>query len=297
MDCIEADASDRPVISAVGHVALQVIDLDSALEQATTIMGLRVARAGTEDADLTHGAPRHTLQYRHGDRPALHHVGLEAASRDALTTIRGRLRDYGARIIQDEPYDDCLADGLVFELPGGIPVEVYAGMPADQPDYVPTGVRPLRFGHVNVYVPDPAAALDLLVGVLDFRISDRIRGGAFTRCNADHHGIAVLPGEAQLQHHAWEVAGLAQLGELGDALFAADSALVEGPVRHGIGHNIAAYFEGAAGEAVEYYADMEQIIDDERHVPGEWATDGTAWYSRWTQRLPTDEFRRLGARI
>lgn len=282
------------VIAAVGHVALRVRDVDRAVEQATTVMGLRVSREHADGVDLTHGAARHSLQFIHADHDALDHIGLEADGREALVEIRRRLAASGLPLLSDGPLDDALEDGLAFELPGGVPVEVYSGMPMDQPDYVPTGVRPTRFGHVNVYVEDPVPALEVLCGVLDFRISDRIRGGAFTRCNADHHGIAVLPGPDKLHHHAWEVANIAELGRLGDVLHATGARLVEGPVRHGIGLNVAAYFVGASGEAVEYYTDMERVLDESAHVPGDWDVNGTDWYSRWVPRLAPDGFRDLG---
>lgn len=286
----------RPsVTSAIGHVALQVRDLQAATATATSIMGLRVSRADPDSVDLTHGRPRLALQYLRSDRDAFDHIGLEAAGTEALAEVRRRLDRAGIALTREAPFDPEVGEGFVFELPGRVVVEIYAGMPQDQPDYVATGVRPTRLGHVNVYVPEPAATIAALCDVLDFRVSDRVRGGAFTRCNADHHGIAVLPGDNKLHHHAWEVQSIADLGRLGDALHAAGRTLVEGPVRHGIGNNIAAYFEGPAGEAVEYYTDMDLIHDDEGFVPGDWDVTGTSWYSTWVPRLPPDGFRELGA--
>lgn len=285
----------RPsVTAAVGHVALRTRGIDAAVAQATTVMGLRVSREDADGADLTHGAPHHAIQFLRSDVDALDHIGLEAEGPEALVAVRERLDRAGIALLQERPFDDVLTEGFAFELPGRVVIELYTGMPHDEPDYVPTGVRPTRFGHVNVYVPDPGPTLDALTGILDFRISDRVRGGAFTRCNADHHGIAVLPGPNKLHHHAWEVQEVADLGRLGDVLHASGTHLAEGPLRHGIGRNVAAYFAGASGEAVEYYTDMELIYDDAGHVPGDWDVQGTAWYSRWTQRLPPDGFRDFG---
>lgn len=286
----------RPsVISAIGHVAMQVPDLERAIEMSTTVMGLRVSRRDERSADLTHGSVHHSLQYLAADVGALDHIGLEAAGDEALAEARRRLEAAGAVFISDRALDPEVRDGFVIDLPGGIPVEIYVGMPKGEPEYLATGVRPTRFGHVNCYVSDPGPALELLTGCLDFRISDTVRGGAFIRCNADHHAMAVLPGDHKIHHHAWEVQSVADLGRLGDTLFSAGEALVEGPVRHGIGANIAAYFRGTAGECVEFYTDMEKIDDDDGWVPGNWEVQGTAWYSRWTQRLPGDDFRGLGA--
>lgn len=282
------------VTASIGHVALRVRDLDAAVDTATSIMGLRVSRRTADVADLTCGASHHALQFLAADVDAFDHLGLEAAGPEALAEVRRRLERAGIPLLRDRPFDAVLADGFAFELPGRVVVELYTGMPQDQPDYVASGVRPSRLAHVNIYVPEPGPTLEALTGILDFRISDTVRGGAFTRCNADHHGVAILPGDNKLHHHAWEVQSIADLGRLGDVLHAAGTSLVEGPVRHGIGGNMAAYFVGPAGEAVEYYTDMEVVLDEAAHVPGDWDVTGTSWYSRWTPRLPSEDFRGLG---
>jgi catechol-2,3-dioxygenase len=260
------------VIAAVGHVALQVRDLDAAVEHAVTTMGLRETERTADRVDLTHGAPHPSLQYLRSDVDAVDHVGLEAAGPEAVAEIRARLEARGVPLLTDGPLDDCLTDGLSFEAPGGFVFEVYTGMPKDQPPYLPTGVRPMRFGHVNFGLEDPDPMIDLLLEVLDFRISDRFRGGAFTRCNAEHHGIGVLKGRGILAHHAWEV-----------------------QVRHVMGNNIAAYMAGPGEILIEYYCDMLHIYDDSTYVAGEWAEDGHKWYSRWSPELPGPAARELGA--
>src|SRR5258708_19259423 len=79
---------NRPVISAVGHVAIVAADLEAAVHNATTIMGLRVSERGEDGVDLTHGAPHHSLQYLAGETDALHHIGLLAADSAALEETR-----------------------------------------------------------------------------------------------------------------------------------------------------------------------------------------------------------------
>jgi catechol 2,3-dioxygenase len=283
-----------PVIGAVGHVALRVSDLDAAVEHATNIMGLRVSERSSERVDLTHGAPHHSLQYIRSDSDAVDHLALEASSPDALEEIRTRLRHADIPLLSEVPLDEQLAEGFVFEGPDGFVFEIYRGMPQDQPSYRGSGVRPRRFGHVNISVPDPVPLLSLLQNVLDFRISDNFRGGAFLRCNAEHHGVAVLRGRGILHHHAWEVESIADLGHLGDLVDEGGDELVAGPVRHGMGNNIAAYIEGPGHVVVEYYTDMDKIFDEDGYVPGSWSEEGHKWYSRWAPELPGDRFRALG---
>ena len=196
---------NRHVISAVGHVAIVAADLDAAVRGATTIIGLRVSEEREDGVDLTHGATHHALQYLRGETDALHHIGLLAADDAALHEIRSRAGEAGFEIVRESPFDGGLGDGFVLAGPEGFLFEIYRGMANDQPPYAATGVRPRRFGHVNVTLPEPAVMSDFLTQVLDFRVSDHIAGGIFTRCNADHHGIGIFPGTPRLHHYAWEV--------------------------------------------------------------------------------------------
>jgi hypothetical protein len=74
-------------------------------------------------------------------------------------------------------------------------------------------------------------------------------------------------------------------------LFARGRRLIWGPVRHGAGHNIAAYYVENSGAVVELYTDLEQIYDDAR-PPVMWGEDEN-WYNMWGQYRPLD-FRNFG---
>jgi catechol 2,3-dioxygenase-like lactoylglutathione lyase family enzyme len=281
-------------IAAIGHTAMQVRDLDAALRTATEVMGLRESHRDGEWVYLTHGAPHHSLQLRESDVDAIDHVGLEADGAQGLEAARAALRTAGAEIVHDGPLDDGVADGVTVAGPDGVVFEIYHGMRQTEPPYRPQGVRPSRFGHLTFHSPDPKPMLDLLQSALGFKVSDVVRGGAFLRCNVDHHGIAVMPGTtAKLHHHAWEVESVADLGHLGDLLDGNGQHLIWGPVRHGAGRNIAAYFVDPAGLVVEYYADMQRIYDDSTFELEQWDETSHRWYSLWSPGLP-DGFRDHG---
>src|SRR5256886_6163643 len=72
------------MISSIGHVALQVPNLDASVAWATTVMGLReVAREG-KTSYLTHGGAHHSLIYIEAGEGALDHISLQARDEDAL---------------------------------------------------------------------------------------------------------------------------------------------------------------------------------------------------------------------
>jgi catechol 2,3-dioxygenase len=286
--------SRPPVIAAVGHVALRVRDLESAVSAATRVMGLRESERDADTAYLTHGQAHHSLQYIAGTEDATDHIGLEAAGEWALDEIRARVERHGLRVVSDEPLDRGIADGFAFAGPEGFVYEVYTGMRNDEPAYYATGVRPTRLGHVTLNPRNPEAQRDFFVEVLDFRVSDIIDGeGFFLRCNAEHHGIGLLKGPGVLHHHAWQVSSIADLARLGDMLDEHGQSLLWGPLRHGAGNNIAAYFDEPAGTVVEYYTDMEHIYDESGFTPRTWDAVDSRWYALWAPGRP-DGFRAHG---
>jgi catechol 2,3-dioxygenase len=285
-----------PLVSAVGHVAIAVSDQAGAVVNATTLMGLREAERIGPRAYLTHGRCHHSLELVAAPVDALDHIGLEVAGPWALEELRARADRLGARVLRETPIDPMLPEGLVVEGPDGFVFELYRGMPDGEPPYAPTGVRPIRLGHATVHASDPQALADFLVEAFDFRVSDRFDppSRVFLRCNVDHHAIAIAPGEMVGIHHCgWEARGIDHLADLGDLLDDHGRHLLWGPVRHGVGRNIAVYFAEPSGLVVEYYTDMERVYDEDGHVPGVWSPDDPRYYSFWARMRP-EGFRKLG---
>lgn len=283
-----------PAIIEVGHVAIRVRDLDAAVDTATRIMGLRESHRDGDTVCLTNGELHHTIVYIAADEDAVDHIGFTARNGEALARVRSRVIASGYEIVSDEPLEAGIERGFAFKGIDGFTFEIYLGMARNEPDYIPTGVRPTRFGHINIYARDVTAAERFFVDLMDFRVSDRVEdAGVFLRCNVDHHGVAVLPGAGVLHHHAWEVQGIEDLARLGDYLDTSGRHLLWGPVRHGIGRNIAAYFQEPAGTVVEFYTDMQRIYDDERFEPRTWTKDNQRWYSFWAP-MRNPDFPTLG---
>jgi catechol 2,3-dioxygenase len=259
------------MIKAIGHVALQVPDLETSVRYAVQIMGLREVERRDGSAFLTHGAMHHSLQYVQGPRAALDHIALEARDAAALDRLRDLLARAGVRILSEAPQEPGLAQALRFQGPSGVVIEVFVGMERGQPAYVPSGVRPRKFGHVTLKSSNVRELQSFFESVLGFKLSDDIGGMlVFLRCNPDHHGVAIAAGADGHHHYAWEVEGLPELGRLGDLLDGQGRCFLWGPGRHGAGDNIFTYHHDPAGAIVEYYADMERIYDDASRPPRHW---------------------------
>lgn len=286
----------RPLVSSVGHVAIATADQDLALANATTMLGLRESERIGPRAYLTHGSPHHSLELVAAPADALDHIGLEVAGPWAFEEVRDRAERLGARVLRETPIDPMLPEGLVVEGPDGFVFELYRGMPGGEPAYAPTGVRPMRLGHATVHASDPQALSDFLVEAFDFRVSDRFEppSRVFLRSGVEHHSIAIAPGEVVGIHHlGWEARGLDHLADLGDLLDEHGRHLLWGPVRHGVGRNIAVYLEEPSGLVIEYYTDMERIHDEDSHQPGVWSSEDPRYYSFWARMRP-EGFRDLG---
>lgn len=283
-----------PVIREIGHVSLRVRDLDAAVDFATGMLGMHTRERSDVEAWFALGAAHHALHYVAADEDALDHVGLVAADADALAEARKRVEAAGLRILQDGPLSRGVSDGFAFVDGFGFVFEIYSRM--DSTTRVPptAALRPSRLGHFNFFVPEPRRMERMLVELFDFRVSDRIEEGVFLRCNVDHHGIGVFPGPGQIHHCAWEYPTIVEVAAIADLVDQRGETVLWGPLRHGMGRNIATYVQEPSGLVQEFYCDMERIYDDEAHTPGEWTFDGHKWVSLWGPHLTPEGFSELG---
>jgi catechol-2,3-dioxygenase len=286
--------SAAPVISEVGYVAIQVKDLEASERFAIDICGLFVTDRGDHYVSFSHGPQHHSLQYIRSADNTFDHIGLVARDAESLATVRSRIEEAGHKVVADGPLTNGVEDGFAFEAPGGFVIAVYTRMSTVDVPFPGAGVRPSRLGHANFFAADHDALRDLFIDLLDFRVSDLIPIGTFMRCNVDHHGIGVFQGAGVLHHYAWEVPTAIEAGQLADVVDMHGGSVLWGPLRHGMGRNIATYVQEPSGLVVEYYADMQRIYDDDTYVPGQWDMEGHKWYSLWGPQPLPDGFSDLG---
>jgi catechol 2,3-dioxygenase-like lactoylglutathione lyase family enzyme len=150
-----------------------------------------------------------------------------------------------------------------------IDVEKLKGMAA--PGGIPFRIQ--KLGHVVLHVSDLHRSVEFYTQVLGFKISDiypeaMVPGGmVFMRCNADHHGVALVGGLAgptakrELNHVAFEVATLDEVFRVRKHLRAHQVPIVfEGRRRAGV--QIAVEFHDPDGHHLEVYWGLDQIGTD-----------------------------------
>ena len=111
----------------------------------------------------------------------------------------------------------------------------------------------------------PQAMVDFYARVLGFRLSDWIGDYfAFMRCGVDHHTVNFVIDEEQKLHHiAFEVKDVVTMHRACDFLAKNKIQLVWGPIRHIVGHNVAAYHRNPDEIRVELFAEMDLMKDEE----------------------------------
>ena len=287
------------MITAIGHVALQVPDLDESVRWATTVMGLREVTRDGGTSYLTHGGIHHSLQYIQASEGAFDHVALEARDDGALEQLTDRLTRHGVQLMTEGAHEPGVERSIWFSGPEGHLFQVFTGMTHDQPRHTGRGVHPRKFGHPMLKAEKPRETQQFLEQVLGFRLSDDVGDGTllFLRCNADHHGIGITRGGEGLHHYAWEVENLGALGMLGDVLEKNNGRFLWGPGRHGAGGNLFTYHLDPAGCVVEYYADLIRIYDETTYKPGRWEMSDYRFANLWGPGIPGHEFFDAGAKL
>jgi catechol 2,3-dioxygenase len=263
----------------IGHVGLQVTDPDRSGAFAKQVLGLTESPARPGELLLTANEKHHELQLIAADVPRFDHVGLEVETEAELWAVGERVLAAGGVKIDDHDPGPGLGKCLRFSGPAGIEYEIYTDM-TRTPLGVESHLKPLirRLGHLTFLSTDAEAILAFWLDGLSFRLSDQFEGMSWTRCDADHHGLAVGPREfgTVLHHHAWEVQDLGALGAYCDQLALDDLALLWGPVRHGPGFNLATYLPDLDGGAVEVYSDLMRIDDEAAYRAVDWSTQPRA---------------------
>jgi catechol 2,3-dioxygenase-like lactoylglutathione lyase family enzyme len=271
------------MIHRLDHVALGVDRLHEATERWSQQFGLRVRELTDSRALLACDDEPYCLELL-GDVPiGLNHVGWELTPEVSPEGF-GELDEVGSAWITD-------AEGNRVEL---MPYREPASRLVSHARPASSGLQlghPRKLGHVNFLTAALQEQLVFYTETLGMRVTDWLGdGGVWLHTGSDHHVMALVEkGYAHLHHLAFDVVDIGQMRVALDHLGRHGRWLGWGPVRHGIGGNIASYVRIVEEECfVELYCDMEQLQSG--HEPRHWP-DNRYSSNTWGPLPPRSYFR------
>lgn len=260
------------LVHALGHVQLNVIDVDALVDESVSILGLHVTRELDDAVWLSSNGRQAELVLHKSTENAVRSVGFEAVSEAAVATAAGRVESAGCRLVATEPSLSCCSTGMSFVTPQGHTFEVHSPV-ADEiygRRHHAIGIGPLRLDHVNITSPEPTETRTQLEQIMGLRLSERMVDDGLNwmrGANGLHHILGIVRGQTGLHHYSWEIEEFSDYCRLGDLLDTHNKMIVWGPGRHRPGDNTYAYYVDTCGAMVECAGGMAYVNDDARFEP------------------------------
>jgi catechol 2,3-dioxygenase-like lactoylglutathione lyase family enzyme len=251
-------------VRRLGHATLATPDLERQVDYWTTVMGLQLVDHGKDHAFLATKLGQEAIALERDATSHLRRVSFQAGAETDLAEVAAALQKAGVRSERRADISPGVAEALAFHDPAGVLIELFREPRFHPRDKSDTGVGPLKFGHVASRVQDVQKHAAFYVDLLGFRMSDWIGDHfVFLRCSPDHHTVNFVRYDQPALHHiAFEVKDWAELQRGCEILAKNDIQLVWGPLRHVVGHNVAAYHRNADGVRVELFCEMDLMKDE-----------------------------------
>ncbi len=253
-------------VKRLGHATFTTPDLEQQIAYWTEVIGLVVVARDKDSAILATRLGQESIALvRAPEKGELRSLAFQVKPGSDLGELAHRLQKEGIASERRSGISPGVRDAIVFRDPKGTLIEVYADYDFQADDGKEQGIGPLKFGHVAYRVNDVQKITDFYCNVLGFKVSDWMGDHfSFLRCGVDHHTINFTRFETERLHHiAFELRDWGEIHNACDYLTKKKIQLVWGPLRHVVGHNIAAYHRNPDEIRVELYAEMDLMKDEE----------------------------------
>ncbi|MDP9260214.1 MAG: VOC family protein [Actinomycetota bacterium] len=271
-------------VTRLGHLALASPDVDRLAAYYTGVLGFELAARGDDGAAyLTPELVHHAVTILPAKQRGLDHLAFQIAS--SLDDAEKELRAAGIASERRSDAEPGIADLLEIQDLDGNRLQLYSEI-ALRDVLAPSGVRPLKLGHVCYFVNDVQKTTEFYEA-LGFRWSDWMGDFfVFLRCNSDHHSLNLLRSDhnRRLHHIGYELRDWAHVQLACDALARSDHPLVWGPGRHGPGHNLFTYHHDPDGNVVELFSELDVMLEESLGYfdPRPWHHDFPQYPKVWT---------------
>jgi catechol 2,3-dioxygenase-like lactoylglutathione lyase family enzyme len=251
-------------VQRIGHATYETEDLDRQVDYYARVVGLVVTDRTDERAILSSRLGFETLVIERGASARCTRLSFQVASAFDLKDVGLLLAKVGITAERRSDITPGIRTAAVFVDPKGTEIELFSEVEQAAACEIPEGVAPMKLGHVAFMVPDAKAITDFYVDHLGFRVSDWMEDFfSFLRCGPDHHTVNFRTNpKTGLNHVAFEVKDWAHMQVACDTLGRHKRPILWGPLRHGIGHNIAIYHRDPDEHMVEFYCELDQMKNE-----------------------------------
>jgi catechol-2,3-dioxygenase len=253
-------------VKRLGHATLSTSDLEQQVAYWSEIIGLAIVDRGPDYCFLGTQLGEEAIALERGpERGALRRLSFQVKPGTDLNDVVTALNDAGIAAEKRSDISPGVREAVSFTDPKGSVVEIYADYAFAADNGHEGGISPIKFGHLAYRVNDVKKLTKFYCEVLGFRESDWIGDYfSFLRCGVDHHTLNFVQYEKEALHHiAFEVRDRTALNDACDYLTKKKIQLVWGPLRHVVGHNIAAYHRNGDDIRVELFTELDLMIDEE----------------------------------
>jgi catechol-2,3-dioxygenase len=251
-------------VRRVAHATLSTPDLDKQVDYWTHIVGLNVAARDARRAVLATTLGQEAIVLEKGDHADLTRIAFQVDPASDFADMGKTLEKVGVTHELRSDVTPGVKKALTFTDPKGTVVELFTEYGFQPVAAAGGGVNPLKLGHVASRVNDVAKVAKFYEEVLGFRVSDWVGDHfVFMRCSVDHHAVNLVHYDTPRLHHiAFEVKDWAEVQRSVEILARHKIPLVWGPLRHIVGHNVAAYHRNSDDLRVEFYCEMDLMYDE-----------------------------------
>ncbi|MFC7493007.1 MULTISPECIES: VOC family protein [unclassified Nocardioides] len=266
----------------LGYVALNVPDLDEAVEAWTRLGMLEVSETSEGTVHLRGGTDHHWVVLHESDgEPGLRRMAFEVQRREHLDAYRERLKNEGIQVTDHD--GEWTGNAIRFQDPNGYEVELFDAL--GNVGITPTRpwVPPTQLLHAVVAVHDIEESFDFYGRVLGLLESDRVLGKTiFLRAaNQFHHSLVLGGGRGTppfLDHVAFHFADIDDLMRVRQNFLAREIPLDRDLLRHPTSGSMGFYAKGLPGPStVEFCIDHAKITDPDYRprsmAPGRWTSN------------------------
>ena len=252
-------------VKRISHATFETPDVERQIDYYIGVVGLVALARDKDSATFVTRLGDLSVMLNRGTTPKLTKIAFQVAPHDELTSLAKMLQNDGIRASVDNVSLPGIEKLLRFHDLKGTTIEIFNEARTAAAVSQPSAVGPMKLGHISFMMPDIHPHIEFYQKVLGFRVSDWQEDFfCFMRCGTDHHTINFATGKSTRMHHmAFELKDWSHVQTACDHLGRMDVPISWGPGRHGISHNIFVYHRDPDDQMIEFYTEMDQMLDEE----------------------------------